>query len=68
MIATLFASLAAFIATNTDDLFINMLLFSEGFENLGISVLSIIAGGLIAVLAKSKTGRSKKRHIKMRSR
>lgn len=47
---------------------INMLLFSEGFENLGIGVLSIIAGGLIAVLAKSKTGRSKKRHIKMRSR
>ena len=47
---------------------INMLLFSEGFENLGIGVLSIIAGGLIAVLAKSKTGRSKKHHIKMRSR
>ena len=55
MIATLFASLAAFIATNTDDLFINMLLFSAAADKkqifaivqgkfLGTARLLIISG------------------------
>ncbi|MBE6866267.1 MAG: hypothetical protein E7492_04830 [Ruminococcaceae bacterium] len=55
MIATLFASLAAFIATNTDDLFINMLLFSAAADKkqnfaivqgkfLGTALLLIISG------------------------
>ena len=38
MIATLFASMAAFIATNTDDLFINMLLFSAATDKKQIFV------------------------------
>ena len=55
MIATLFAAVAAFIATNTDDLFINMLLFSAATDKkqttaivqgkfLGTLLLLIISG------------------------
>lgn len=47
---------------------INMLVFSEGFAGLGTGMLGMMAGGLIAVLTKSKMSGTKKHRIKMHSR
>ncbi len=46
----------------------NMLIFSAGFEGIGMGVVSVLAGGLLGTIIKSKFNGKKKHRIKLHSR
>ncbi len=47
---------------------VNMLFFSAGFEGVAAGLVSMLVGGVIAVLIKSRLGQKKKYRAKVRSR